>query len=148
MDARPLFNPQMLTPAQDSYALGHRSDFYVNLSCSQGEWYQVRRPYGSVSDPTVWQSQRSALNADAVLNADVNGANQRARQVWLTPIRSQQTTPASGTGVLMSDYKRQELGWKYNYTGQKAQSVLTMTDAEVAKLTSGHADPTKTWQKR
>lgn len=138
-------DPRQETPSQNTYYTGHRSDFYINLSVSEGAFPRVRAPYFTVNDPRGIRYTQAALNRDYNLHADVNGAVQRSRQAYETPMPSQLTTPGSGTGILMSQYKMKELGWAYNYTGQRKQSLVTATDINAAQLTSGHFPNAQSW---
>ena len=148
MQQRPGDDPRQETPSRDSYYVGHRSDMYVNLSVSEGAFPRMRPAYYKTTDPSGIRHTQAALNKDYNLHADVNGAAQRARQVWDTPMPSQLTTPDSGAGLLMSRHKMQQLGWQYNYTGQRAQNVVTARDAQAAQLTSGHFPGAEVWRVR
>ncbi len=148
--AVPLLNPQIDTPAMDSYHTGHRADFYVNLSVAQGDWQNTtaRPVYRSVTDNSVWRVNQQRLNANEVFYDGSQGAAVRVKAAYAVAMPAQLTTPASGAGLLMSEYKLRQVGWAKNYTGQRAQSVLGVPDRQAAVLTSGAADPTVTWRVR
>lgn len=148
--AAPLLNPQIDSTALDTYHTGHRADFYVNLSVAQGDWQNTtQRPvYRDLRDHSVWRKQQQVLTAKEVFYDGSQGAAVRVKAAYAVPMPAALTTPASGAGLLISDYKRRQLGWDKNYSGQRAQSVLTVPDKQAAVLTSGAADPTVTWRLR
>ncbi len=120
------------------------------MSVSQGDWQNTtaRPVYRDLRDSSVWRKQQEALTAKEVFYDGSQGAAVRVKAAYAVPMPAALTTPASGAGLLISDYKLRQLGWEKNYTGQKAQSVLGVPDRQAAVLTSGAADPTVTWRVR